>query len=195
MRIANKREGEDVDGAPGEQALFMAVPLRHLEAAVAIGPLARVLLPAGGPGDLDSATPGMTLLMMATDAGESERPAATWSAVVVRRVPYELGQPWPEGLPATWLVEHAPAPFPQGALGVPLGAVGTPEEDDWDADEDDGDEDDEDDGVGPQSFVEVAGLAPLDRRDWVFANELVRKQARGGRSFRPRVPMLVRLPY
>jgi hypothetical protein len=187
MRIVDERQEEGVDGAPGDRALLMAVPLRHLEAAAAAGPLARVLLPAGGPGDLDAAAPGMTVLVMATDAGEAERPAATWSAAVVRRTPYEPGQPWPDGLPATWLAEHEPLPPPE----TPGPKGGSEERDeDWDDEDDEEDEDD----IGPQAFVEVAGLGPLDRRDWVFANELVRKQARGGRSFRPRVPMLVRLP-
>ena len=170
-------------GAEVGRALLMAVPLRHLEAAAQSGPLARVLLPAGGPGDLDSARPGTMLLVMAIDAGEAEVPAATWSAAVVGRVAYEPGAPWPDGLPSTWLAEHAPE------LPAPPTPLERDDEDDWDDDEAD-----EDDELGPQAFVEVAGLAPLDRRDWVFANELVRKQARRGRSFRPRVPMLVDLP-
>ncbi len=183
----------DPSGALDERALLMAVPLRHLEAAVVAGPLARVLLPAGGPGDLDSAGAGTLLLVMATDAGDAEVPAATWSAAVVRRVPYEPGAPWPDGLPATWLAEHAPElPAPTGSADPIAGDDGD-DGDDWD-DWDDDDPEVEDDELGPQAFVEVAGLAPLDRRDWVFANELVRKQARRGRSFRPRVPMLVDLP-
>ena len=64
-----------------------------------------------------------------------------------------------------------------------------------DADEDvDGDDDWDDDEIGPQAFLEVTGLTELPRADWLFTSELVRKQARGGRSYRPRVPTLVDLP-
>ena len=65
---------------------------------------------------------------------------------------------------------------------------------DRDDEDDDWDEDDDLDDIGPQSFLEVAHLHALDREAWLFANELVGKQARRGRSFRPRVPTLVKLP-
>ncbi len=156
------------------RALLLAVPLRHLVSAAGAtaGP---AILPAGGPGDLDDASAGMPLMVMATDAGDAEVPAATWRATFVRRVPYDVGSPWPEGIPPTWSEEHPvpPAASPSGRTE---------------------DEDDEDDDVGPQSFLAVSDLQPLPRDSWLFANELVGKQSRRGRSFRPRVPTIVDLP-
>lgn len=162
----------------------MAVPLRHLESAA--GP--RATLPAGGIGDLEAAVPGQPVVVMATDAGDGEVPAATWRATFVRRVPHEIGTPWPDGVPPTWSDEHV-APEAGVDVDAPSDDDPAPEdpEDDWD----DWD-DDEDDEV--QSFLEVTDLEPLPRDEWLFANELVGKQARGGRSYRPRVPTLVTLP-
>jgi hypothetical protein len=169
-----------------EQALLIAIPLRHLEAALET-PGERVVLPAGGPGDLDTTAPAAPVLVMPTDEDDTEISAATWRATFVRRVAYEPGSPWPEGLPASWTAEHpAPAPEPAPAAADPDDA------DDLDDEDEDAWEDDED--IGPQSFLEVVDLVPLPRQEWLFANELVGKQARGGRYFRPRVPILVDLP-
>jgi hypothetical protein len=171
-----------------ERALLMAIPLRHLRSsaeASTTGPAVTSILPAGGPGDADAASPGMQLMVIATDAGDAEVPAATWRATFVRRVPYEVGSPWPDGLPPTWGAEH-PVPEPVETV-LPAG-------DDALEDDDLDDEEDDEDEVGPQSFLEVSGLIELARADWVFTNELVRKQARGGRTYRPRVPTLVDLP-
>ena len=168
-----------------ERALLMAIPLRHLASsaeASATVPTGTSILPAGGPGDSDAASSGMPLIVIATDAGDAEVPAATWRATFVRRVPYEAGSPWPAGLPSTWVEEHH--------VAAPVTTTPPTDEDD---DEDEDAWDDEDD-VGPQSFLEVSGLIELPRADWLFTNELVRKQARGGRTYRPRVPTLVDLP-
>ncbi len=168
-----------------ERALLMAIPLRHLESATASpgAPGGAATLPAGGPGDLDAARSGMPLIVIATDAGDAEVPAATWRATFVRRTPYEPFSPWPDGLPRTWVEEH---PEVVELVETTPGA----EADDGD----DADEWDDEDDVGPQSFLEVIGLSELPRDEWLFTNELVRKQARGGRSYRPRVPTLVDLP-
>ena len=174
-------EGGQVSDAHDEQAVLMAVPLRHLQTAAAAE---LAILPAGGPGDLDTAAAGMPVIVLATDAGEAEVPAATWRGTFVRRVPYDAGAPWPEGVPTSWTEEHA-VPEPAGSAQPPASLES--------GDLDDDEPDDEDD-VGPQSFLEVRHLAPLPRDSWLFANELVRKQARGGRSFRPRVPTIVVLP-
>lgn len=172
-----------------EQALLIALPLRHLEAALAAGTEA-VTLPAGGPGDLDAATPGLPVLVMAVDAGDGEVAAATWGATFARRVPYDVGSPWPAGLLASWVEEH---PVPDAPAAPDDLDDDLDDEDDVDdVDELDDELDDEDDLT--QSFLEVTGLRPLPRDEWLFANELVGKQARGGRSYRPRVPVVVTLP-
>lgn len=152
------------------------MPSRHLEAARAACDEAGVVtLPAGGPGDLDDAHEGMTVLVIATDAGDAEVPAATWRAVFEGRVPHGSGDPWPPGLPDTWTEEHAWS----GAVEVPP----TP----------DPDHDEEEEGMfGPQSFFRVRALAPSPRGEWVYANELVPKQQRGGRTFVPRTPRVIR---
>ncbi len=122
---------------------------------------------------------------MPTDEDDTEISAATWRATFVRRVPYTPGSPWPEGLPSSWTAEHPP-PVPE-----PAPATAGPEDE---PDEPDDVEDIDDEDAGPQSFLEVAELAPMPRPEWLFANELVGKQARGGRYFRPRVPTLVTVP-
>jgi hypothetical protein len=172
-----------------EPALLIAIPSRHLQAARESGSETTVL-PAGGPGDLDSCEHGVRVLVMpihgADDADEVS--AATWVATFLRRVPYTPGEPWPEGLPSTWTDEHPdPDPVPEPPPAPLADEADAREDDDW---EDDDWEDDEDQ-VGPQSFLEVAGLRPLPRHEWLFANELVGKQARGGRTFQPRVPIVV----
>jgi hypothetical protein len=169
---------------PDEQALLIAIPLRHLQATLEI-PEGRIVLPAGGPGDLDATAPGVSVLVMPTDEEGSEISAATWRATFARRVPYEPGSPWPDGLPTSWIAEH-PAPPPAPAPTAP-----GPDDD---LEEHDELEELDDEDAGPQSFLEVVELGPLPRQEWVFANELVGKQARGGRYFRPRVPTLVDLP-
>ena len=64
-----------------ERALLIAIPLRHLESA-ATAPAETAVLPAGGPGDLDTCSLGMPVIVMATEAGEAEVPAATWQATL-----------------------------------------------------------------------------------------------------------------
>ena len=161
------------------------MPLRHLEAARVVSEqTGAATLPAGGPGDLDDAPPGATVLVIATEAGDAEVPAATWRAVFEGRVPHQPGDPLPGGLPGTWVGEHArfeADPPSEGDRG------GVPDEDE------DEDEDEEDDVVGPQTFFLVRDLAPSPRDTWVHANELVPKQQRGGRTFTPRTPRLVML--
>ena len=170
--------------AGNDRALLVAMPARHLEAARLVCDEAGVVtLPAGGPGDLDDATDGLTVLVIVTEAGEAEVPAATWRAVFEAGVSHRPGDPWPQGLPATWIKEHAETGAP------PMEAVQPPDDDD-EGDEDD--EDDDEDLVGPQSFFRVRELVPSPKHEWVHANELVPKQQRGGRTFVPRTPRLIR---
>jgi hypothetical protein len=160
-------------GAAEDQVLLAGLPARHLEGAVEICRAAgRVVLPAGSPGDLDLASPGTEVLLMIS--GEHAVPAATWHATLVRRIePSDNG--YPDRLPPSWLEDR-------------LVTSDGPSPDRVEVDED------EDDIVGPQSYFEVEHLEPLPKQDWVFANELVRKQERGGRAFFPHAPRLIRTP-
>jgi hypothetical protein len=158
----------------------MGMPLVHLRSAAEICERhGRVVLPAGGPGDLDRTAQGATVLLMASDAGDDEVSAATWSARFVGRVHHEPGDPLPTMLPASWVETHAADEPPPPA--EPAGG---------DEDEDE----DEEEALGPQSFLVVEDLRELPMQEWVFTNELVGKQRRGGRTFFPRVPTLVRPP-
>lgn len=127
----------------------------------------RVVIPAGSPGDLDDAATGIDVLLMIS--GVDAVPAVTWRATFLRRVAPEATD-LTDLLPPTWIEERRAAA----------------------ADADPGV--DEDDERGPQSFFEVEGLEPLPKHEWIFANELVRKQERGGRAFFPRAPRLIRAP-
>jgi hypothetical protein len=160
------------------------MPARHLEAAGLVCDEAGVVtLPAGGPGDLDDSTDGLTVLVIVTEAGEAEVPAVTWRAVFEARVPHRPGDPWPQGLPATWIDERRQSDAAETVRPLP-----PPDPDDDDED----DEDDDEDLVGPQSFFRVRALVPSPKHEWVHANELVPKQQRGGRTFVPRTPRLIR---
>ncbi|MGH2631005.1 MAG: hypothetical protein ACRDHI_10685 [Actinomycetota bacterium] len=180
----------DVD----DRALLVAMPSRHLEPARAeCEARGSVVLPAGGPGDLGEAPAGSRVLLIATDGGDAEVPAATWSARFEGPLAYAPGDPFPTGLPETWLDEHADrgeAPVPQ----EPDDDEDEDEDHDEDDDEDDDDGYDDEDAVGPQSFFRVSGLSPLPTAEWVFTNELVPKQQRRGRSFIPRTPLLIEVP-
>lgn len=165
-----------------DRALLVAMPLRHLEAALAAG---SDVLPAGGPGDLDAIAIGSRVLLIATEAGDAGVPAATWRATFAGRVPFEPGQAWPDGLPPTWIEEHPPPSVPAAADDEPRDAGAEAEDDD--------EEDEDEESVGPQSFFRIEQLARSPREEWIFANELVPKQQRGGRSFLPRAPTAIRL--
>jgi hypothetical protein len=157
-----------------DRVLVAGLPSRHLEGAIEMCRVAgRVVLPAGSPGDLDLAPPGTVVLLMIS--GQDAVPAATWRATLVRRIE-PADDIFPEGLPPSWLEDRLAADEP------------SPE-----TDEEDEDDDEQDDG-GPQSYFEVERLEPLPKEGWVFANELVRKQERGGRAFFPRAPRLIHPP-
>ena len=170
-----------------DRVLLVAMPLRHLQVArAACEQAGSATLPAGGAGDLDLARRGATVLVIATEAGDAQVPAATWRGSFEGRVPHEAGDPWPDGLPATWLEEHAPSQAGTASreeLGVVL----------VDDEQEEDEEVDDEDMVGPQTFFRVRALAPAPRDLWVHVNELVPKQQRGGRTFFPRTPRLVAL--
>jgi hypothetical protein len=171
------------------------MPLLHLEPARArCESQGTAVLPAGGPGDLDEVPTGSRVLLIATDAGDAEIPAATWTARFEGRVAHAPGEPFPAGIPETWVEEHGDRD--EGPVPTSDPPRTTVDDDEFEDDEFDDDEfdDDDEDAVGPQSFFRVSGLSPLPRAEWVFANELVPKQQRRGRSFIPRTPRLIDVP-
>lgn len=153
--------------------LLAGIPRRHLSSVVeTCAANGRVILPAGRPGDLDRVEAGAEVRLMIV--GEDEVPAATWRASFVRRVDPQDDL---AGLvPSSWLEERRAAPASD------------------EGEDDDEDDEEENEGSGTQSYFEVERLEELPKQDWVFANEVVRKQERGGRSFLPRGPRLIRLP-
>ena len=175
-------------------AILAAVPLRHLRSGLEVcAELGRVALPAAGRADLATALPGDAVYLYAYKVGERPVPAATWRGELVRVVEAEDGEhPVPGLTPLTWREERV-------ADDIATDPVPEPADDDAaddDADEDDDDEDDDDlAGAGPtEVFLEVEALRELDRREWMFTNELVRKQYRGARTFVPLAPVRVLLP-
>lgn len=170
-----------------ERALLVVMPLEDLRSALTVADAGgAIVLPAGGPGDLDHVPAGTPVLLMASDPLGDDVPAATWGASLIGRVHHEPGDPYPGRLPPTWVQRHTPeSPDDDVELSTEL-PVGS--------DDDDDDDFDDEDPVGPQSFFEVSDLRELPKQEWLFVNELVGKQARGGRTFFPRAPIVVRLP-
>ena len=162
-----------------ERVLLVGLPLRHLiEAAGICASRGAVVLPAGGAGDLSLAERGTEVLFIASEAGEREVPAATWSAELVGIVPAGPDA-FPDGLPEGWVEERQVAPPPVPV--VPRSPFG--------------DQDDEPRSTdAEQSYFEVRSLTELPKAEWIFVNELVPKQERGGRSYFPRTPRLVERP-
>jgi hypothetical protein len=163
-----------------ERVLLVGMPLRHLiEAARICASRGAVVLPAGGAGDLGSAAPGTEVLFIASEAGEREVPAATWRAELIGTVTAVPGT-FPDDLPTGWVEERQVARHP--APAVPRSPFGDREDDEppnTDAE---------------QSYFEVRSLTELPKTAWIFVNELVPKQERGGRSYFPRTPRLVDRP-
>jgi hypothetical protein len=169
-----------------EFGILAAVPLRHLRSALEVcAQRGRVALPATGRGDLDAAQPGDAVYLYAYQVGDRPVPAATWRATFVRAVAATDGvHPEPDLTPPSWREDRLAAAEPPAPV----------DPDDPD-DPDELDEPDELAGVGPpELFLEVAELRELAKRDWLFTNELVRKQDRGARAFVPVAPIRVPLP-
>jgi hypothetical protein len=170
-------------------AILAAVPLRHLRSGLEVcADRGRVALPAAGRSDLEAALPGDAVYLYAYQVGDRPVPAATWRGELVRVVEAQDGEhPEPDLTPPTWREERV------------AGHIATdpePTDDDHD-DQAANDPADDDDlvGAGPtEVFLEVRALRELDRREWLFTNELVRKQDRGARTFVPLAPVRVRLP-
>jgi hypothetical protein len=176
--------------AGGDLALFVAMPERHLLSAASLDG-ASVVLPLGRLGDVPRSANGCRVYCVALDDEGVAGPAATWRGTFAGwSAPDDDDLPAdPTGLPPTWLEDRAAGAAPADGADTP-GQV----EDAVAQGEDDDDDDDDDDDRPRQVFVTVHGLVALERRDWIFANEVVPKQRRGARSFVPMTPTLVRLP-
>ncbi len=179
------------DAAPGLSderfAILAAVPLRHLRSGLEVcAGYGRVALPAAGRADLAAALPGDAVYLYAYQVGGRPVPAATWRGELVRVVEAEDGgHPVPDLTPPTWREERVAGDIATDAEPEPIG--------DDAADDDSADDDLV--GAGPtEVFLEVVALRELDRREWMFTNELVPKQDRGARTFVPLAPMRVLLP-
>ena len=163
-------------------ALLLACPAEDIAAAATTnGDFGMALLPAGGVGDLEQCTLQTPLYLVEISA-EGVRPAVTWQATLLGSVP--LVNPDPSRLlPSTWSERHEHAyAQARGFLSI---AVASDREDD---------DEDDDELELLQVFIPVTNLETLPKNQWLFTNELVPKQARGGRRFAPRVPTLVHLP-
>jgi hypothetical protein len=175
-------------------AILAAVPLRHLRSGLEVcAERGRVALPIAGRADL-AARPGDAVYLYAYQVGERPVPAATWRGELVRVVEAEDGEhPEPNLTPPTWREERVAAdvrPDPVSESRPPDDGADTAADDDATDDADDGLV-----GAGPtEVFLEVEALRELDRREWMFTNELVRKQDRGARTFVPLAPVRVLLP-
>ena len=192
---------DDADGSDGfddsdEFALLAAVPLRHLRSGLEVcAARGLVGLPATGRGDLDAARPGDIVYLYAYQVGDRPVPAATWRARFVAAVEAVGGDhPDPALSPPTWREERAtpaPTPVPPSDHDRDRGPGPGPDADT----DDDTDTDDDLAGIGPtEVFLEVEELQELDKRDWLFTNELVPKRERRARAFVPVTPVRVRLP-
>lgn len=169
-----------------DRSLLVAMPLRHLESAQAVQDAhGFVVMPAGSPGALEETPIDTPVLFLAIDAGEAEVPAATWVARFAGPVGHDPDAGWPGALPQTWLDEH-PATVSGATRGEP--------QSDRDDECDDEEEGEDEGALGPQSFFRVRALTPLPQTEWIFANELVPKQQRRGRTFLPRAPRLIARP-
>ncbi len=164
-----------------ERALLMAIPLRHLESAAERRRPSAVVLPAGGPGDLDAAAAGMPVIVMATDAGDAEVPPRPGAPPSCGACPTSRGRPGPTG--SRHLDRRS---TPSRRLRRPPTRDGRSDERRRSGradDDDDVDDDDDDEGVGPQSFLEVTDLQPLPR-------ERVAVRQRAGRQAGARRPVV-----
>jgi len=173
-------------------ALFVAMPERHVRSAAALDREV-VHLPLGRLGDLPTAPTGASVYVVTLDDEGVAARAATWRAVLLGWASPEPDDAPNDGLPPSWVDERAAGEESDVAdateeTDADDGAQEEPPDDDEDQDEDD------DDDPGRQVFVTVQGLTELERRDWIFANEVVPKQRRGSRTFVPMAPTLVRVP-
>jgi hypothetical protein len=160
--------------------LLVGMPLRHLiEAAGICRHSGSTVLPAGGAGDLGRAPFGTEVLFVASEAGERDVPAATWRAELIGIVSAAPGT-FPDALPSGWIEERqATRPAAPAAKRSPFG---------------DSEDDEPQDLEAEQAYFEVRSLSELPTAAWVFVNELVPKQERGGRSYFPRAPRLLERP-
>lgn len=178
--LSGQSEGsEGRSGRSPRLALVACCPSDDLEGLVEVLRGSEVaLLPVGGVGDLPEAA-GVDLLLVVEITEEGARPTITWRGLLSDRTPVD---PDPVTLlPASWTSRHPDAYLRSRHQRAALAPVPEP----WD---------DEDEPLPTQVFLPVVSLEAMDGDEWIFANELVPKQRREGRTFAPRVPTLVLLP-
>ncbi|HSL09710.1 MAG TPA: hypothetical protein VLA82_00140 [Actinomycetota bacterium] len=177
-----------------DRALFVAMPERHLRSAAASG-VADVVLPLGRSGDLARTPSGCAVYLVTLDDDGIAGPAATWRATLVGWTERDADADLDDvrGLPPSWRNERASRATAAAGPDVEPTAS-TVREPSTDTADDEADDDDDEGDAPRQLLMTVDGLTPLDRRDWIFCNEVVPKQRRGARSFVPMTPTLVDLP-
>lgn len=177
-----KKQGVKGEGVVNifDKALLLSCPSDDLASLlVVIGENGAALVPAGGAGDLEGAL-GVGTLYLVEVGADGPHPAAAWRAELRPMTP--LTDPDPRALlPASWVARH-PDAYSMARRPVAVGDNLT-EDASWDDDE----------PAPQQVFVPITNLEQLPKHRWLFTNELVPKQQRGGRRFAPRVPTLVQL--
>lgn len=163
------------------QAVVVSCPAEDLAGIGEV--LARrqvALMPVGGVGDLGLAA-GIADLLIIEVTDDGPRPAITWRAALGSTTPLDVDLR--ELLPTSWLQRH-PGAYERSreptAHEPPTGDLA------W--------EDADDDPAPVQLFVPLSALEPLPHDCWLFTNELVPKQRRGGRWFAPATPVVVPAP-
>ena len=161
------------------EALAVSCPtddLVGLADLLATHPIA--LLPVGGVGDLGRAA-SLDLVVLVEIGAEGPQSAIKWRARLSPSTP--LAPDPGTLLPRSWVSRH-PNAYELArtpAAGEPFDAAL------WD---------DEDEQLRVQLFLPIQRLEEMPREQWLFANELVRKQGRAGRRFAPSEPTIVALP-
>jgi len=187
-------------GVGSAKALLLACPQADLEGAQTLcrtGGFA--VLPAGGAGDLPRTPLGTSLFIVDIDLNGdgATRPVARWHAELTGQLPLDP-EKFNALLPPTWMDRH-PSGFETARRPVRRVNEDASDADptdrrwerQWELDAVPVPDDGQPDG---QVFLPVTALQPLPPAEWIFTNELVPKQARGGRRFLPRSPTLVQLP-
>ena len=142
---------------------LVAMPLRHLAAArVRCASATGVVDAAGGrSGRARRRPPGVTVLVIATEAGDAEVPAATWRGDARGARATRAWRSASERTARTWVEEHA---RPEAGVASDDERGEAPDDDE---DEDDGDDDDEDPMRWVRRRSSASRARALTSRRWV----------------------------